>query len=52
MTHVVFAVDGETGDEGCESRDPCQPNGRLPCSCVNCKWHDIADTVIVALDHD
>ena len=50
MTHVVFAVDSETRDGGCKDRNPCQPNGALPCSCVNCKWYDVADTIIAALE--
>jgi hypothetical protein len=54
LTHVVFAVDAQTSDQGCNTRrgTACQPNGIAPegCQCVNCKWHDRGDTVIVKLD--
>lgn len=39
MTHIVFAADLETGDEGCGSKSACD----------NCKYHAHDGTTVVAL---
>ena len=54
-THMIFAVDAATKDEGCRHRegDACEPHGTVPgsqCGCVNCKWGDRGDTIIVQLE--
>lgn len=48
LTHVQFAADMVTGDEGCASR-PNHTPPRGPTPCDNCKWEDHAGTIVVAL---
>ena len=48
LTHLVLAADLETGDEGCTDTPACKGSDRF-CSCVNCKWNDLAGTIVVAL---
>ena len=56
LTHIISAVDAATKDEGCSQRkgDDLQPRCRVICApavkdCVNCKWHDRGDTIVVKL---
>ena len=42
-----LAADLVTGDEGCANRTKHAHNGHTPCD--NCKWDDLAGTIVVAL---
>lgn len=47
LTHAHFAADLVTGDEGCAARKDHARNGHCPCD--DCKWDDLAGTIVVAL---
>lgn len=53
LTHIVFAADSQTGDDGCGSHPkaasgPCSMPTK-PCSCVLCKFFDASETIVVPL---
>ena len=50
MTHIHFAADMVTQDEGCANRTHCPALQHGHCACTNCKYGDHAGTIIVALD--
>jgi hypothetical protein len=51
MTHINFAADMVTQDEGCASyTKPCPAPVQGNCACTNCKYADHAGTIVVSLD--
>lgn len=49
LTHIVLSADLETGNEGCLEDCATQDDLRH-CACVNCKYYDVAGTVILTLE--
>ena len=46
-THLNVAADLVTQDMGCGNRTQCHEH---PCSCTNCKYLDLAGTLVITLD--